>query len=343
MPEANQPTEPAGALEEVFQSVLAGSATISTSLGQEVGEKINALIAEHNWSTDNFTREVSRARRALEEDLVAKVIPDYRAKQKAITVAEKELAAQRKVAEDIRSRSAALEQEIRNHRRPADELNQEMAAYLGHNKLQFEVRETGYSITRNSQPTMHLSEGERTSIAFMYFLKSLVAADFDLRRGVIVIDDPISGLDANALSSAFRFMKARIPAPEEFDGQLFVLTHTFTFFEQVKNWFDDLETPSRRGTDPARSDLVCFYMLQCPTIQGQRSAQIGVLDHLLPDYAFMSHDLIATVHEVEQSNPVNYGGTSGFIASSSTSRDLETTIQQPTGERSRDLQRPTCP
>ena len=237
--DANPPTEPSGTLEEVFQLVLAGSATISASRGQDIGEKINALIAEHNESTDNFTREVSIARRALEEDLVAKVIPDYRAKQKAITVAEKELAAQRKVAEDIRSRIAALEQEIRNHRRPADELNQEMAAYLGHNELQFEVRETGYSITRNSQPAMHLSEGERTSIAFMYFLKSLVAADFDLKRGVIVIDDPISGLDANALSSAFRFMKARIPAPEEFDGQLFVLTHNFTFFEQVKNWFDD--------------------------------------------------------------------------------------------------------
>ncbi len=42
------------------------------------------------------------------------------------------------------------------------------------------------------------SEGERTAIAFLYFLKSLQDKSFDLANGIVVIDDPVSSLDANA-------------------------------------------------------------------------------------------------------------------------------------------------
>jgi AAA domain/DEAD/DEAH box helicase len=282
----------------VFKLVLTGSAAINASLGQGACEKINALIAEHNKYTDNFTHEVSHARKALEKDEVAKVLRDYSARRKAITDAETGLAAVQRATQDIQRQIATLEQVIRNRRKSADELNKEMAAYLGHNELQFEIRETGYTITRNGQPAMHLSEGERTAIAFMYFLKSLSDADFDLKRGIIVIDDPVSSLDTNALYSAFAFMKAHIPKPKEFDGQLFVLTHNFKFFQQVKNWFNHIEDPSGRRSDPAKSKLVRFYMLKSPTINGQRNAQICLLNHLLHEYESEYHYMFSAVHEV---------------------------------------------
>ena len=306
---ANPPTEPAGTLEKVFQLVLAGPAVISASLWQSVYEKINALIAEHNKYTDNFAQEVSDARKALEEDEVAKVLTDCQTRRKAITDAEAELAGAQRATQDIQTQIATLEQAIRNRRRSADELNKEMAAYLGYNELRFEIRETGYTITRNGQPAMHLSEGERTAIAFMYFLKSLSDADFDLKRGIIVIDDPVSSLDANALYNAFGFMKARIPKPKEFDGQLFVLTHNFTFFRQVKNWFNHIENPSGRRPNPAKSKLARFYMLKSPTINGQRNAQICLLDNLLHECESEYHYLFCMVHEVayNQANaPLSY-------------------------------------
>ena len=88
-------------------------------------------------------------------------------------------------------------------------MNAELRSYLGRDELQFQMKETGYTLTRSGKSVSHLSEGERTAIAFLYFLKSLQDRSFDLRNGVVVIDDPVSSLDANALFFAFGYMKER--------------------------------------------------------------------------------------------------------------------------------------
>ncbi|WP_419652950.1 AAA family ATPase, partial [Thiolapillus sp.] len=68
-------------------------------------------------------------------------------------------------------------------------------------------------------------------MAFLYFLKTLEDKDFDVSKGVVLIDDPVSSLDANALFSAFGYMKVHTKDCH----QLFILTHNFSFFRQVKN------------------------------------------------------------------------------------------------------------
>lgn len=288
------PREPTGTLEKVFQIILAGFSAISASLGKNAFDRINSLIAAHNQHTDNFAGEVDQARKALEKDEVLAALADYQAKKQSISEAESGLAAVKGTTEGIRAKIAALEQDIRNHRIPADELNKEMATYLGRDELRFETKDTGYTISRNGQPASHLSEGERTAIAFMYFLKSLSGEDFDLKRGIVVVDDPVSSLDANSLYSAFGFMKART----EKAGQLFVLTHNFTFFRQVKNWFNYIEKLRGRKPDPAKLKHVRFYMLKAPVTDGQRNAQIVVLDDLLHEYESEYHYLFRTVYEV---------------------------------------------
>lgn len=287
------PREPAGTLEKVFQIVLAGFAAISASLGKNAFDKINSLIATHNQHTDNFAGEVEQARKALEKDEVLAALANYQSKKQSIAEAESGLAAAKGTTEGVRAKIVALEQDIRNHRTPADELNKEMAAYLGRDELRFETKDTGYTISRNGQPASHLSEGERTAIAFMYFLKSLGGEDFDLKRGIVVVDDPVSSLDANSLYSAFGFMKART----EKAGQLFVLTHNFTFFRQVKNWFNYIERLKGRKPDPAKLKHVRFYMLKAPVINGQRNAQLLVLDDLLHEYESEYHYLFRMVYE----------------------------------------------
>ncbi len=154
----------------------------------------------------------------------------------------------------LRQRIDTLNVEIRQHRQPAEELNQEIAAYLGRDELKFKPEQNGYLITRGGQPATDLSDGERTAIAFLYFLKSLKAADFDLTKGIVVIDDPVSSLDANSMFSAFAFLKQRTASA----AQLFVLTHNFTFFRQVRSWFYSLPGQGRGDVTrrPAR-----FYML----------------------------------------------------------------------------------
>ena len=293
---ANLPAEPPGTLEKIFQAVMHGLASLGAIMGQVAYKKISELINEHNKLTDNFSKEIENARGALEKDEVLKALADYRAKKKAIEGAENRLHAAWSIQQAIEDNIARLKKAIRNHQKSADELNHEMAAYLGRNELQFEVRDTGYTIRRNGQSAMHLSESERTAIAFMYFLKSLSDADFDINTGIVVVDDPVSSLDANSLYSAFAFMKSRT----ENAGQLFVLTHNFTFFRQVKNWFNYIAGISGRRPNLAKLKHVRFYMLKAPVENDQRNARIILLDNLLHKYESEYHYLFRVVYDAAQ-------------------------------------------
>ena len=71
-----------------------------------------------------------------------------------------------------------IEKDIEEHRRPADELNTDICAYLGRKELTFEIQGTGYQISRNGIVAKNLSEGEKTAISFLYFLKSLRISPF---------------------------------------------------------------------------------------------------------------------------------------------------------------------
>ncbi|WP_186178779.1 AAA family ATPase, partial [Burkholderia gladioli] len=167
--------------------------------------------------------------------------------------------------------------DILEHRLPAEELNRDLVTYLGHDEIQVSVEETGYRIVRHGNAAMHLSEGERTAIAFLYFLKSLDDRSFHLANGIVVIDDPISSLDSNAIYSAFGFMKRKLVGA----GQLFVLTHNFTFLRLVKNWFHHIP----------KKDSPKFFTLRATTKDGVRSSSIYEMDPLLKNFESEYHYL----------------------------------------------------
>ena len=190
---------------------------------------------------------------------------------------------------------AQLEQEIVEHRRPATELNEDLKNYLGYGELQLAIKETGYEITRNGDPAQSLSEGETTAIALLYFLKSLDDRRFDSAKGVVVLDDPVSSLDANALFLAFGFIRERT----QDSAQLFILTHNFTFFRNVKNWLHNM--PRQRSPQVSRRPAR-LYMLEWhfATNTGQRLSTLRELDPLLEWYESEYHYLFARIYRESQ-------------------------------------------
>lgn len=290
--------EKPGILEMIFHAFATAAATINAMIGKDAYENIKNLINEHNKHTDNFLQELNASRKALEEDAVVTALQDYQNRQQAIIVAASKQTKADRIAQAIREKVSTLELAIQKHQKPAEELNKEMASYLGRDELHFEVQKSGYTITRNGQPAMHLSEGERTAIAFMYFLKTLEDSGFDMKNGVIVIDDPVSSLDANSLYSAFGFMKARTCNA----NQLFVLTHNFTFFRQVRNWFQ------KRPNQDKKQRPAQFYMLTSKTEDSARTAILESLDPLLRDYESEYQYLFKYVYDV-----ANKQGTQGSI------------------------------
>ena len=128
---------------------------------------------------------------------------------------------------------------------------------------------------RDGQPAIRMSDGERSALALLYFLKSLEDKSFDLKNGIIVLDDPVSSLDANSLFRAFGFVRERVSDAK----QVFVLTHSFLFFKQAKSWM--ARQKSRH----------CFYMLTQFSDSNVRFSILRRLDPLLALYSSEYHYL----------------------------------------------------
>ncbi|QEY16481.1 hypothetical protein D0C16_11115 [Cellvibrio sp. KY-GH-1] len=267
-------------LMQVFLSV-ATEAFVAT--GKAAFDTACSIIDQHNNFTSSFQSQQTEARRALEVNEVAIVLSEYRAMLNSISNLQESkdsaMLTQRELAVSVTD----LERSIRQHQPAAEELTRDMTAYLGRNELEFVPHETGYEIKRRGEPALHLSEGERTAVAFIYFLKTLQDTSFDLANGIVVIDDPVSSLDSNSLYSAFGFMKERIKDA----GQIFIFTHNFTFFRQIKNWFGYI--------GKSRPNKVRFYMLKSHFQNGERSAYLTMIDELLKKYESEYHHLFSVV------------------------------------------------
>jgi wobble nucleotide-excising tRNase len=252
-------------------------------------EGVNEVIRKHNLACDKFEARVGEARRRLEADFVAGDLHELVRLYSAVRKSEASVNEVDTQVKCLNREIERLEREIVGYRQPAEELNEDLRKYLGHDELHLDIKDTGYTITRNGVPAQALSEGETTAIALLYFLKSLQDRRFNLTNGVVVLDDPVSSLDANALYLAFGFIRERTQDA----AQLFILTHNFTFFRQVRNWFRHLKGQNKENINqrPAR-----FYMLDCAHDGSQRCSSIRALAPLLEQYDSEYHYLFARIY-----------------------------------------------
>ncbi len=273
-----------GILIALLKAIMAGMVVWGAYTGADALKKLAQFIQSHNEHSDNFEDEIRKARQALEQDDVANAMPEYArltdeiATKKDMTVAA-DLEVERTVNEIM-----TLEAQMRGYLEPAARLTDDLASYLGRRELIFEAQDTGYTITRDGVPATHLSEGEQTAIAFLYFLRTLEETSFDLKNATIVVDDPASSLDETSIYSAFGHMKARVQNA----AQIFVLTHNFRLFSLVRNWFNHV---GKRGQSNRH------YMLRAKYIGDRRGAVITKLDPLLSEHESDYHFMFKWVRE----------------------------------------------
>ncbi len=261
-----------------------------------VVDRLNEVIRRHNQACDDFARRVSEARDRLALDLIADNLDDFVRLRDAVQAATAAIGPIDAEIKRLTDEIERLERDIREHRRPAEELNEDLKRYLGHGDLQLTIKDNGYSISRNNVPADMLSEGEMSAISLLYFLKSLDDRAFDKPNGTVVLDDPVSSLDGNALFLAFGLIRERTKGV----GQLILLTHDFSLFRQVRNWFHYLPGQKKRDVAqrPAR-----FYMMECVSRSGQRTSTLRWIDALLERYESEYHFLFASVFRIWSAPP----------------------------------------
>lgn len=247
-------------------------------------EKINEIIKKHNQKTDDFENQIERDKQELELHYIADFLPTYNEMKRDIKDREKECADLRKTTNEKTHEIETLRDKLVSHHIPARQINEDLQSFLGRSDIQLVATEDkeGYTITRNGEIAKDLSEGEKTALAIVYFLTKINEEGFDLKNSVVVIDDPVSSLDSNAIFQAFSFIKESIKNA----GQIFILTHHFDFFRQVKNWFSHCKKKRQ------------YFMIVCSTEQSQRKSSIIKIDKLLIEYESEYHFLFSILYKI---------------------------------------------
>jgi len=193
---------------------------------------VQALIRKHNEKVRNFDKSIQKDKKILEHSILSAKQPEYKTTEKEIKELNQKHAEVVNQSNQLKKQKKDIENEIQGTKIACEIINANLKDYLGHEEIKFEVFEDGYLMKRNDEIAKNLSEGEKTAIAFVYFIATL-KDNFDLINSMIVIDDPVSSLDANNMHHAFHFMVAHTKEA----GQLFILTHNFSFLRKVKQWF----------------------------------------------------------------------------------------------------------
>ena len=209
----------------------------------QAGFDIDAVIAEHNQIADHFKVEkanaIKRAKLHYAVEFVQKYKIDERAEKQMIWKARvQKLNA---LGEAIDKARFELEAKISQAQKGREEINRRIETLLGSDSVQIAVTKVGGEdrfmlVRRDGSTAKHLSEGEKTAIAFSFFLTKLQEIR-EFEKAIVFIDDPISSLDSNHIFQVNAIIKdvffEQIAGTDEWKSkcrQVFLSTHNFDFF-----------------------------------------------------------------------------------------------------------------
>lgn len=203
-------------------------------------EAINKTIAEHNTRTADFDKKRQEAFVALESHYAASFVRDQKYSEQLQLIADfrTSIAEQGKKLDEMDAEIRALEQAVSEASKGAERINELLAAYFGKDDLRIEVApDERFQIVRGGVVAKNLSEGEKTAIAFAHFITRVQDGRHPLADTRIVIDDPISSLDGNHLFNTYALIKTQLADCR----QLFISTHSFEFYNLIRDWVADNE------------------------------------------------------------------------------------------------------
>lgn len=179
----------------------------------------------------------------LERHFVAKVYQKYTDEKQKLDTCQKSLNGICKKLEDAKRDLATLKSKAKNVHTPAKKLSELLNVVFPYKQIELIDSDdgVGYEIHRFGEECdfKTLSEGERNFIALAYFLTSINTEEEDTRldkNGIVVIDDPVSSLDANSIFQIFSIIANEI----EFNNsrQYLFLTHNLDFYAHLCHHFD---------------------------------------------------------------------------------------------------------
>lgn len=291
-------------IDRILEAKLANRSS-STPSDQQVDaallvaatDAVKKTIERHNLKTSKFDAEKSLARTKIERHYlfgISDQVADFDRQMEAEATSSKKLQNGDPDLEEPRGMEALLASikekraKVMNAHAGGEQMTKRLTEFLGRTDLAFESQDEGYRVLRRGKPAKRLSEGEKTAIAFLYFVVQLGDHEFAIEEGIVVIDDPISSLDSSAIYQAFACLKHAVKDAK----QVFLMTHNFDFMRLLLDWLKHEDGTPR------------YYMIICSEGSDERSARIAPLDKMLTDHATEYHYLFKTLHSFKSNGEI---------------------------------------
>lgn len=251
-------------------------AAMESSWDAKAADAIASLIQEHNSSVINPLDACEE----YESGMIAGVYDEWQLLETKMAKRKAQSANADRWLKKTTSQLNELKRSADTRLIAADQLTDMVRSFLGHDEIGFMLKDDhAYQLTRHGQPATDFSEGERTALALMYFLKRLEDESFENQKGTLVFDDPITSFDEDNLYRAvadiitMTGIKNREHALTKCN--IIFLTHHFGLFERL--W---MELRSGRDEGTAR-----FFEMHCRFQNRKRVTRLIKSDNLpITDY-----------------------------------------------------------
>lgn len=272
----NNPFEIIEFVEEIKKDKLVDYNNSSSAL--------RSIIESHNNKTKNFSIITKGLKEKLELHYAAEEYQKLGIKKRKTekNKLDSEIALHKKEKLELDKKIDSLKALLSDEAFGAKEFNNKLHKFISRDdlSLRFNKSKNGYEILRAKKKANNLSEGEKTAIAFIYFITKLKENDNNLDESIIIVDDPISSFDSNHLFSAYAFLKNEC----EHAKQLFVLTHNFAYYKLIRDWFK----PDHKRTS--------IYTLEAKKDDTVRTSKILNAKNSLTKYQSEYHYIFSTLY-----------------------------------------------
>lgn len=254
-------------------------------------------VAEHNDQAQRHSDVTAERKQTVLDHLVGTQSEPFRALKSQAQELESKSAERKKAAQLAEDRLDEVRQAQFTTKEMAETLTRDLARVYGKHHLSVAVTDDGksYACRRGNKPGTDLSDGERTTLSLLYFLRKLEDEQVpggDPSKRIVVIDDPSSSLDREALFATHQWL---VDALNGF-GQYVVLTHDFNllrlFTRSHKNaWGRSMKQIREGNAEEARFPKVAFLEMYAAVVNGERHSKVGKLPQLLlnntSEYAYL--------------------------------------------------------
>jgi wobble nucleotide-excising tRNase len=217
---------------------------------KDAAAAVNLVIKQSNELASNFTKAKADASRRARYHYVQQFMDDQAAtdvEQQKTRLANRSDRLKAYAAR-LRPEISSLQAQISQAQQGRERINERLASMLGSEAVQIRVvkdaagQDRFQLIRKTGAVAKNMSDGERTAVAFSYFLTKLQEIKpAEFKETIVYIDDPISSLDANHIFQVTAAIRALFFKQQDKNApwqttckQLFISTQNFEFFNLLR-------------------------------------------------------------------------------------------------------------